>query len=116
MLSNMVFAAQAVLGHDPGFLILTIGAENVAGGMNSAAFVAYLSSLCSAEFTATQYALLSSLAAVPRTFLASFGGWLASQLGWIEFFLVAAAAALPGLMLLVWLMRGGFGKPALARR
>lgn len=111
MLSNMVFAAQAALGHDPGFLILTIGAENVAGGMNSAAFVAYLSALCSAEFTATQYALLSSLAAVPRTFLASFGGWMASQLGWIEFFLVAAAAALPGLVLLVWLMRGGMGRP-----
>lgn len=116
MLSNMVFAVQAVLGHDPAFLILTIGAENIAGGMNSAAFVAFLSALCNAEFTATQYALLSSLAAVPRTFLASFGGWLASQLGWVEFFLVAAAAALPGLTLLLWLMRGGVGKPALARR
>lgn len=116
MLSNMVFAVQAMLGHDPAFLVLTIGAENIAGGMNAAAFVAYLSSLCNAEFTATQYALLSSLAAVPRTFLASFGGWLASQLGWVEFFLVAAGAALPGLMLLLWLMRGGFEKPALARR
>jgi PAT family beta-lactamase induction signal transducer AmpG len=104
MLSNLMFAAQAVAGHDPLFLIFTIGIENVSGGMGSAAFVAYLSGLCHAAFTATQYALLSSLAAVPRTFLASAGGWLAGQLGWVNFFLASTAAALPGLLLLLWLM------------
>ncbi|HLF59539.1 MAG TPA: AmpG family muropeptide MFS transporter [Alphaproteobacteria bacterium] len=105
MLSNLMFAAQAVAGHDPALLIFTIGIENASGGMGSAAFVAYLSALCNAEFTATQYALLSSLAAVPRTFLASGGGWLAQHLGWVDFFLVSTAAALPGLLLLLWLMR-----------
>lgn len=105
MLSNAMFAVQAMAGHNPALLILTIGAENIAGGMNAAAFVAYLSSLCNASFTATQYALLSSLAAVPRTFLSSFGGWLAEHLGWMHFFLTSAAAAIPGLALLLWLMR-----------
>ncbi len=105
ILANMMFAVQAMAGHNAALLIVTIAAENIAGGMNSSAFVAYLSGLCNAAFTATQYALLSSLAAVPRTFLASFGGWLAAQLGWVHFFFVAAGAALPGLALLLWLMR-----------
>lgn len=105
MFANAMFAVQALAGHNPTLLILTIGMENISGGMNSAAFVAYLSSLCNASFTATQYALLSSLAAVPRTFLASFGGWMAEHLGWVHFFLASAAAALPGLALLLWLMR-----------
>jgi PAT family beta-lactamase induction signal transducer AmpG len=70
-----------------------------------AAFVAYLSALCSVEFTATQYALLSSLAATGRTMLASSAGWLAEQLGWPVFFAATALAAVPGLWLAVYLAR-----------
>ena len=58
MLSNLMFAAQAYVGHSVPFLVLTIGLENLAGGMATAAFVAYLSSLCNVHYTATQYALL----------------------------------------------------------
>jgi PAT family beta-lactamase induction signal transducer AmpG len=105
MLSNLMFAAQAVVGHDLGFLALTIGIENVAGGMGTAAFVAYLSALCNAAYTATQYALLSSFMAVARTALSSSGGWLAEALGWVGFFSATALAALPGLLLLCWLLR-----------
>ncbi len=65
--------------------------------MGSAAFVAYLSGLCNLEFTATQYALLSSLAAVGRTTLSASGGALADALGWIPFFVLSTAACLPGL-------------------
>ena len=105
MLSNLMYAAQAVVGHDVAFLIATIGIENVTGGMGSAAFVAYLSSLCNVAYTATQYALLSSLMAVPRTVLASSGGAFAETMGWVPFFLFTTVAALPGLVLLWWLMR-----------
>ena len=107
MLSNLMYAAQAVVGHDVAFLIATIGIENVTGGMGSAAFVAYLSSLCNVAYTATQYALLSSLMAVPRTVLASSGGAFAETMGWVPFFVFTTAAALPGLVLLWWLMRRG---------
>ncbi|MGE0743835.1 MAG: MFS transporter [Rhodospirillales bacterium] len=105
LLSNLMFAAQAMVGHDLGFLALTIGLENLSGGMGSAAFVAYISSLCTVAFTATQYALLSSLAAVGRTMLSASGGWLADHLSWVVFFAATATAALPGLLLLVWMTR-----------
>jgi len=71
MLSNLMYAAQVWAGHNLLALALTIGVENLTGGMGSAAFVAYLSGLCNIAFTATQYALLSSLAAVGRTTLSA---------------------------------------------
>ncbi len=104
--STLMYAALAMAGHDDVMLALSIATENVTGGMGSAAFVAYLSGLCSREFTATQYALLSSLALVGRTILASSGGWLADHLGWTSFFVIATFAGLPGLLMLLWLMRG----------
>jgi PAT family beta-lactamase induction signal transducer AmpG len=105
MLSNLMFAIQAVVGYDIPMLMATIAVENVTGGMGSAAFVAYLSSLCSVSYTATQYALLSSLAATARTMLSSSGGWLAETLGWVPFFGLTVLAAVPGLLLLVWISR-----------
>jgi len=104
-LSNLMFVYQAIVGHDVGLLMVTIGLENLTGGMGSAAFVAYLSSLCSHAFSATQYALLSSVMALGRTVLASGGGWAAQELGWVTFFLGSTFAAVPGLLLLLWLMR-----------
>jgi PAT family beta-lactamase induction signal transducer AmpG len=104
-LTNLLFAAQAAVGHDVGFLALVIGADNFTGGLGSAAFVAYLSSLCSAAYTATQYALLTSLMAFGRTVMSSWGGWLADQLDWTTFFVATTALAGPGLVLLLWLMR-----------
>jgi PAT family beta-lactamase induction signal transducer AmpG len=105
MLSNLMFAAQAAIGHNQAFLMATIFTENVTGGMGSAAFVAYLSSLCNLAYTATQYALLSSLAAMGRTVLSSWGGVLAEKLDWVLFFILTTGAALPGLLLLLWLGR-----------
>ena len=105
MLSNLMYAVQVEAGHNLVALALTIGVENLTGGMGSAAFVAYLSGLCNVEFTATQYALLSSLAAVGRTTLSASGGALADALGWIPFFVLATAACLPGLILLLSIMR-----------
>ena len=92
---NLFYVLQAVGGHRLDYLALCVAAENVTGAMAGAALVAYLSSLCSPAFTATQYALLSSLAAVGRTLVASSGGVLAERLGWAPFFLLTTVATLP---------------------
>lgn len=104
MLSNLMFAVLAMLGNDPRMLSLTIAVENLSAGMGTAAFVAYLSSLCNIAYTATQYALLTSFMAFGRTLLSSSGGWLADHMDWISFYLLTTGAALPGLLLLVWIM------------
>lgn len=103
--SNLVFVVQAWIGYSLPMLSVTIGVENVTGGMGTTAFVAYLSSLCNRAYTATQYALLSSMMAAARTFFASGGGWAADQTGWIGYFTLTTAAAAPGLLLLWWIMR-----------
>ncbi len=103
--SNLMYALQSLVGHDVVMLTLTIGIENFTGGMGSAAFVAYLSSLCNVAYTATQYALLSSLATVGRTTLSAAGGWLAEHLDWFAFFLLTTGAAVPGILMVAWLMR-----------
>jgi PAT family beta-lactamase induction signal transducer AmpG len=105
MLSNLMFAAQAQIGHSVPFLFLTIGLENLSGGMATAAFVAFLSSLCNVRYTATQYALLTSFMAQTRTLLASGAGVLAESMDWVSFFVVTTIAAAPALGLLWWLMR-----------
>lgn len=105
MASNLVFVLQAWVGRDLTMLTLTISAENLAGGMGTAAFVAYLSSLCNLSYTATQYALLSSFMAQARTTLAAGGGFLAESTDWIGFFLLTTLLALPGLAMLLWLQR-----------
>src|SRR6185312_3941324 len=102
MLSNLMYVAQVAAGHDTPMLAVSIFSENFTNGMGSAAFVAYLSSLCSVAFTATQYALFSSLTALPRSFLSAPSGWLVDRLDWIPFFLLTTAAALPGLLVLLW--------------
>jgi PAT family beta-lactamase induction signal transducer AmpG len=102
---NLFYVLQAVGGHRLDYLALCVAAENITGAMAGAALVAYLSSLCSPAFTATQYALLSSLAAVGRTLVASSGGVLAERLGWVPFFLLTTVATLPALALLVWIAR-----------
>lgn len=103
--SNLVFVYQAWAGHDLAALTICVAVENVASGMGSTAFVAYLSSLCHHAYTATQYALLTSVMGGARTTLSAMAGWLADRMDWIAFFGVTAFAALPGLALVVWLMR-----------
>jgi MFS transporter, PAT family, beta-lactamase induction signal transducer AmpG len=113
MLGNLLYIALLLAGHNNFMLAVSIFGENFTGGMASAAFVAYLSSLCSIAFTATQYALFSSLAAVPARFLAAPSGWFVDQFNWIPFFLLATLACLPSLFLLVWLRRrAGIDAPA----
>ncbi len=103
--TNLLFALLAATGKDLTMLTVAIGADNFTGGLGSAAFVAYLSSLCNRAFTATQYALLTSLMAAGRTVLSSGGGWLADHMDWASFFLLTTLLAIPGLLLLFWLSR-----------
>ncbi len=105
MLSNLMYAAQAIAGHDVQFLYFTIGIENLSGGMGSSAFVAYLSVLCNTAYTGTQFALFTSFMAFGRTLLSASSGWVVQMTGWFDFFLISTIVALPGLLLLVWMMR-----------
>lgn len=105
MLTNLMLVVQAHLGAHHEFLIASITLENLSGGMSTAAFIGYLSALCRVNYTATQYALLSSLAAFGRTWLSTPSGWLAQTVGWQWFFAIASCMAIPGLLLLVWLER-----------
>jgi MFS transporter, PAT family, beta-lactamase induction signal transducer AmpG len=100
---NLFYVLQAAGGHRLDYLALCVLAENLTGAMAGAALVAYLSGLCSPAFTATQYALLSSLAAVGRTLVASLGGVMATRYGWVDFFLLSTIATVPALLLLIWI-------------
>jgi len=102
-LGNLAYVLQATAGHRLDALALCVAVENVTGGMAGTALVAYLSNLCSPAFTATQYALLSSLAVVGRTMVASSGGALSEALGWVPFFLLTTVVTVPALLLLLWI-------------
>lgn len=104
---NLFYVLQVAGGHKLLYLALCVTAENVTGAMAGTALVGYLSSLCSPAFTATQYALLSSLAVVGRTLVASSSGVLAERLGWVPFFLITTVVTMPALLLLVWIERRG---------
>ena len=84
-----------------GGLLMVVAFENISGGMGTAAFVAFLMSLCNQRFTATQYALLSAFAAVGRVWVGPLAGVLAESIGWPSFFLVSTLAALPALWMLM---------------
>ncbi len=101
-IGNLFFVLQAVGGHRIGYLALCVTAENLTGGMAGTALVTYLSSLCSPAFTATQYALLGSLAQLGRAVVASSGGVLSEKIGWVRFFLFTSVIGLPVLLLFLW--------------
>lgn len=105
MVSNLMYVALAQSGKSMPMLFLQVGIENFTDGLADAAFVAYLSGLTNIAFTATQYALFSSLAAVPLRTIGGFSGVLAQWLGWTDFFLMTMAAALPGMLIMLWLLK-----------
>ena len=104
LVSNLSFTALAWIGKSYGAMAFAVGFENLSSGMGTAAFVAFLMSLCNRRYTATQYALLSSLASLGRVFIAPTSGYVVESIGWAGFFSLAAITGLPGL-LLVWRLR-----------
>lgn len=102
-ISNLSFMILAWIGKSYGVLIFAVAFENLSGGMGTSAFVALLMSMCNQRYSATQYALLSSLASLGRIFIAPTSGFIVSAIGWPVFFFITTLAALPGLGLLWWM-------------
>lgn len=100
MLSTLGFVILAYCPLSAGALATVVAVENLTAGMGTAAFVGFMAALTDRRFTATQYALLTSLMGVPRVLLAAPTGWFAQGLGWPLFFLLCVLIAIPGLMLL----------------
>lgn len=97
--SNVMFAWMALRGHDLPFLIATISVENFAGAFAGTALIAYMSSLTSPAFVATQYALLSSLYALPGKFVGGLSGVAVEAFGYTSFFLATSAVGIPVILL-----------------
>lgn len=105
ILSNFIFVWLDHKGACLPCLTAAIVVENVTGGMGTAAFVAYISQLCNVKFTATQYALLSSLSSLGRTLFASSAGALQAINGWSTFFVLTAVMGVPGMCLIYFVQK-----------
>lgn len=110
--SNLMFAWQAMAGDSVGVLTAVITVENLTGGFGTTTLVAWLSAMCNVRYTATQYALLTSLSSIARTTFSASSGMMAQALGWAPFFVATAVAGVPALVLLWWLGRRGLLTPA----
>lgn len=100
-LTNLLYMWLAIAGKKLWLLVLATSLDTMIGGMGQAAFVAFLVSQCSANYSATQYALLSALAAAPRVIMGSIAGLVVAAIGWANFFVVTCLSATPGLILLI---------------
>lgn len=103
--TNLTFSWLATLGPETYGLVVAIVADNISGGMAIAVFIAYLSSLTNTAYTATQYALFSSIMTLPGQFLGGFTGLVVESIGWFWFFIVAAGMGMPAILLALVLMR-----------
>ena len=101
--SNLVFVVQTSHGYNPSVLVGVISVENFCSGLSNASLVAYISTIVKKEFTATHYAILSSLAVVGRTVISSSAGFVVFILGWINFFYFSAFLSLPAFICLYYL-------------
>ena len=107
-LSNLSFAWLAAVGHSNALLAFTIGFENFASGIGGVVVVAYLSALCNLSFTATQFALLTAAASVVgRLLTGTTAGALIESMGYVQFYLLTTVAALPGVLLYIFMLRAG---------
>ena len=101
MIAILGFAWLATVGHSLPWLALVIGLEALGVGLGTAAFVAYIAQTTNPLYTATQFALFTSLAAVPRTFANAATGYLVEYFGWVHFFVLCFVLAIPGMLLLL---------------
>ena len=104
-ITNLFFAGLDVIGHNIAFLTLTISVDNLSQGLAGTALIAYLSSLTNQNFTATQYALLFSLAVIPGKLLASSSGFIVDYFGYFNFFIFASLMGIPAIYLALKLQR-----------
>jgi PAT family beta-lactamase induction signal transducer AmpG len=104
-LTNLLYMWLALAGRKVWLLVLATSLDTMIGGMGQAAFVAFLMSLCSADYSAFQFALLSALATLPRNLSGAAAGVLVPMVGWARFFVITCLAAVPGLILLLFMRR-----------
>jgi PAT family beta-lactamase induction signal transducer AmpG len=112
--TNLFFVGLAQYPPNVATLAVVVSADNLSGGIANVALIAWLSSMTSASFTATQYALFSSLMTLPGKFLGGFSGIIVADYGYAEFFVVAAAMGLPAILLCLFILRKGSRLDALA--
>lgn len=104
-LTNLAFAGLAFTGANVPLLVLTISADNIAQGFTGTVFIAYLSGLTNVSYTATQYALFTSLMVLPGKILSGFSGVVVDSFGWVSFFVYAAAMGVPAIVLALIIVR-----------
>ncbi len=115
--TNLSFAWLAASGSaDNWRLVIVIMADNLSGGLANVVFIAFMSSLTSTAYTATQYALFSSLMKIPGKIAGIFSGTLVEAFSYTEFFIVAAASGIPAVLLVLYLMKTGFSPEAERQR
>ncbi len=107
--TNLFFAWLATVGYSIPALFVTIGADNFSNGFASVTLIAWLSSLVDQHYTATQYALLSSLMTLPGKFIGGFSGFMVDAFGYVSFFLYAAGLGIPAIALCTWFLFTGRG-------
>lgn len=112
MATNLLFALLAILPADTLYLSVVIGADNLSGGLAGSAFIAYLSSLTNRAYTATQYALFSSLMLLPAKFVGGFSGDVVEAFGFVPFFIYTALLGIPAIILISYLIRHPITVPA----
>lgn len=103
--TNLAFATLALVEPNLALLATVVSADNLGGGIATAVFIAWLSSLTSRSYTATQYALFSSLMTLPAKVISGGSGWLVDQFSYFTFFAIAAALGVPAIALSIWLWR-----------
>jgi PAT family beta-lactamase induction signal transducer AmpG len=103
--SNLMFVWLAIVGKDYSLLVATVFIENFCSGLGTTAFMTLLIGLCNPSYAIAQYALFTAFAAIGVRFLGPLAGWLVAQVGWIEFFLWSFAAAIPSLILMIYLRK-----------
>lgn len=108
--TNLLFALLALVEPNLIYLAVVISADNLSGGIATSAFIAYLSSLTNTRYTATQYALFSSLMTLPAKLLGGFSGLMVDGYGYVAFFIYAALLGIPAILLVVYLIRNRAGE------
>ena len=114
--TNLLFSLLAVMGPDLSLLAVTISADNLVGGLAGSVFIAYLSSLTNTAYTATQYALFSSLMTLPGKFLGGFSGLVVEAQGYFAFFIYSALIGVPAVLMVLYLIRTANADQSQVRR
>lgn len=110
--TNLLFSLMALVGDEIWMLMITISADNFCGGLAMAVLIAWMSSLVNTTYTATQYALFSSLMTLPGKFIGGFSGLVVEAHGYFWFFIYVSALGLPAMLLIAYLLRRGAARPA----